>query len=144
MTAEKDVQVARKKGRGGGEVIWAMPERKHFFFMRCSLRGGHGSGDANVCQMFCCPSVLNIFWLQRPSWRAPPVSLLIVMSQWLSWILTNEDLGFSFQQWKLVKSGVIQEHMSKTHKAINYLFAGQWTFTVGKPESTEGLVDPDL
>ena len=33
MTAEKDVQVARKKGRGeGGEVIWAMPERKHFFF----------------------------------------------------------------------------------------------------------------
>ena len=33
MTAEKDVQVARKKGRGrGGEGIWAMPERKHFFF----------------------------------------------------------------------------------------------------------------
>ena len=32
MTAEKDVQVARKKGRGGEEVIWAMPERKHFFF----------------------------------------------------------------------------------------------------------------
>ena len=35
MTAEKDVQVARKKGRGGGggggEVIWAMPERKHSF-----------------------------------------------------------------------------------------------------------------
>ena len=32
MTAEKDVQVARKKGRGeGGEVIWAMPERKHYF-----------------------------------------------------------------------------------------------------------------
>ena len=31
MTAEKDVQVARKKGRGGGEEIWAMPERKHFF-----------------------------------------------------------------------------------------------------------------
>ena len=30
MTAEKDVQVARKKGRGG-EVIWAMPERKHSF-----------------------------------------------------------------------------------------------------------------
>ena len=29
MTAEKDVQVARKKGRG--EVIWAMPERKHSF-----------------------------------------------------------------------------------------------------------------
>ena len=29
MTAEKDVQVARKKGRGG--VIWAMPERKHLF-----------------------------------------------------------------------------------------------------------------
>ena len=23
---------------GGGEVIWAMPERKHFFYMRCSLR----------------------------------------------------------------------------------------------------------
>ena len=34
MTAEKDVQVARKKGRGrgGGEVIRAMPERKHSFF----------------------------------------------------------------------------------------------------------------
>ena len=32
MTAEKDVQVARKKGRGeGGEVIRAMPERKHSF-----------------------------------------------------------------------------------------------------------------
>jgi len=31
MTAKKDVQVARKKGRGGGEVIWAMPERKHSF-----------------------------------------------------------------------------------------------------------------
>ena len=32
MTAEKDVQVARKRGRGeGGEVIWAMPERKHSF-----------------------------------------------------------------------------------------------------------------
>ena len=31
MTAEKDVQVARKKGGGGGEVIWAMPERKHSF-----------------------------------------------------------------------------------------------------------------
>ena len=30
MTAEKDVQVARKKGRGVA-VIWAMPERKHFF-----------------------------------------------------------------------------------------------------------------
>ena len=30
--AEKDVQVARNGGRGGGgEVIWAMPERKHFF-----------------------------------------------------------------------------------------------------------------
>ena len=29
MTAEKDVQVARK--RGGGEEIWAMPERKHSF-----------------------------------------------------------------------------------------------------------------
>ena len=29
MTAEKDVQVARKRGRG--EVIWAMPERKHSF-----------------------------------------------------------------------------------------------------------------
>ena len=33
MTAEKDVQVARKKGRGGGGgVIWAIPERKHSFF----------------------------------------------------------------------------------------------------------------
>ena len=32
MTAEKDVQVARKKGRWGEEVIWAMPERKHSFF----------------------------------------------------------------------------------------------------------------
>ena len=32
MTAEKDVQVARNGGRGGGEVIWAMPERKHSFF----------------------------------------------------------------------------------------------------------------
>ena len=32
MTAEKDVQVARKKGKGGGrEVIRAMPERKHLF-----------------------------------------------------------------------------------------------------------------
>ena len=31
MTAEKFVQVARKKGRGRGEVIWAMPERKHSF-----------------------------------------------------------------------------------------------------------------
>ena len=32
MTAEKDVQVARKRGRGeGGEVIRAMPERKHSF-----------------------------------------------------------------------------------------------------------------
>ena len=32
MTAEKDVQVARKKGRGGGGgVIRAMPERKHSF-----------------------------------------------------------------------------------------------------------------
>ena len=32
LTAEKDVQVARKKGRGeGGEVIRAMPERKHLF-----------------------------------------------------------------------------------------------------------------
>ena len=34
MTAEKDVQVARKRGRGEGgeeEVIWAMPERKHSF-----------------------------------------------------------------------------------------------------------------
>ena len=31
MTAEKDVQLARKRGRGG-EVIWAMPERKHSFF----------------------------------------------------------------------------------------------------------------
>ena len=30
MTTEKDVQVAREKGRGG-EVIWAMPERKHSF-----------------------------------------------------------------------------------------------------------------
>ena len=30
MTAEKDVQVARKKG-WGDEVIWAMPERKHSF-----------------------------------------------------------------------------------------------------------------
>ena len=30
LTAEKDVQVARKRGRGG-EVIWAMPERKHLF-----------------------------------------------------------------------------------------------------------------
>ena len=38
MTAEKDEQVARKKGRGGGgEVIRAMPERKHFFYMRASL-----------------------------------------------------------------------------------------------------------
>ena len=33
--AEKDVQVARNGGRGGGgELIRAMPERKHsFFFM---------------------------------------------------------------------------------------------------------------
>ena len=31
MTSEKDVQVARKKEGGGGEVIWAMPERKHSF-----------------------------------------------------------------------------------------------------------------
>ena len=30
MATEKDVQVARKKGRGG-EVIRAMPERKHSF-----------------------------------------------------------------------------------------------------------------
>ena len=42
MTAEKDVQVARKKGRGG-EVIWAMPERKHSFlhevfpYMHCMM-----------------------------------------------------------------------------------------------------------
>ena len=26
------VQVAQIGGRGGGEVIWAMPERKHSFF----------------------------------------------------------------------------------------------------------------
>ena len=32
LTAEKDVQVARNGGRGGGEEIWAMPERKHSFF----------------------------------------------------------------------------------------------------------------
>ena len=33
LTAEKDVQVARNVGRGGwGEVIRAMPERKHSFF----------------------------------------------------------------------------------------------------------------
>ena len=34
MTAEKDVQLARKKGRGGGGGvggIWGMPERKHSF-----------------------------------------------------------------------------------------------------------------
>ena len=33
--AEKDVQVAQNGGRGGegGEEIWAMPERKHSFFM---------------------------------------------------------------------------------------------------------------
>ena len=32
MTAEKDVQGARKKGRGGGgEEIGAMPEKKHSF-----------------------------------------------------------------------------------------------------------------
>ena len=30
MTVKKDVQVARKRGREG-EVIRAMPERKHFF-----------------------------------------------------------------------------------------------------------------
>ena len=31
--AEKDVQVAQNGGRGvGGEVIQAMPERKHSFF----------------------------------------------------------------------------------------------------------------
>ena len=27
-----------KLGGGGGEVIWAMPKRKHFFCRRCSLR----------------------------------------------------------------------------------------------------------
>ena len=31
LTSEKDVQVARNGGRGGGEVIRAMPERKHSF-----------------------------------------------------------------------------------------------------------------
>ena len=30
LTAEKDVELVRKRGRG--EVIWAMPERKHSFF----------------------------------------------------------------------------------------------------------------
>ena len=39
LTAKKDVQVARKRGRGGGEEIRAMPERKHYFFGRCSLIG---------------------------------------------------------------------------------------------------------
>ena len=41
MTAEKDVQVARKKGRGeGGEVIRAMPERKHSFFQEVFPKNG--------------------------------------------------------------------------------------------------------
>ena len=40
MTAEKDVQVARKKGRGG-EVIWAMPERKHLFLYEVFPKGRH-------------------------------------------------------------------------------------------------------
>ena len=46
MTAEKDVQVARKKGRWeGGEVIRAMPERKHSFFRRCSLMSMSASSE---------------------------------------------------------------------------------------------------
>ena len=55
MTAEKDVQVARKKGRGGGggEVIRAMPERKHFFYRRASLTEG-------IC-LVKMTSILNIF-----------------------------------------------------------------------------------
>ena len=37
MTAEKDVQVDRKRGRGGGREFGQF-ERKHYFFRRCSLR----------------------------------------------------------------------------------------------------------
>ena len=38
LTSKKVVQVARIGGEGGGEVIWAMPER-NFFFYRMAFLG---------------------------------------------------------------------------------------------------------
>ena len=39
LTAEKNVQAARNGGRGGGEVIRAMPERKHSFLKEVFPKG---------------------------------------------------------------------------------------------------------
>ena len=37
MTSKKSGTSCPNWGEGGGEVIWAMPERKHFFYVRASL-----------------------------------------------------------------------------------------------------------
>ena len=75
MTAEKDVQVARKKGRVGGEVIWAMPERKHSFLKEVFPYGANNFSFFNIVQMTFDPPLpslvfnvhVAVFWCKMVS-----------------------------------------------------------------------------
>ena len=65
------VQVARIGGRGGGgEVIWAMPERKHFFLRMASL---NVDGLQKSC--FCLHANVQEWLLNPPAHLKHKVAL---------------------------------------------------------------------
>ena len=83
MTAEKDVQVARKKGRGGGEEIWAMPERKHSFLHEVFPKAKDHTFSPFL---FWNPSLINlifvyIHWFFLGSKQIGPQNFLSVLNK---------------------------------------------------------------